>query len=116
MNLARSATELDVETGIAAGAVAWLRDRTLVAALLRGGIVLIDPVTGGVIRRWTGRAALDAASTRTRRRFVLLEPGGRTRRLATVDAKGRLRSVLAPATTTASQPARQTCPRGRPRA
>jgi hypothetical protein len=93
VNLARWATELDVETGIAAGAVAWLTDRTLVAALQRGGIVLIDPVTGAVVRRWAGWAGLDAVSARTRRRFVLLERGGRTRRLATVDQTGRLRSV-----------------------
>ena len=60
VNLARWATELDVETGIAAEAVAWLTDRTLVAALQRGGIVLIDPATGEVVRRWAGWAALDA--------------------------------------------------------
>jgi hypothetical protein len=93
VNLDRWATEFDVETGVAAGAVAWLADRTLVAGLLLGGIVLIDPVTGTVTRRWAGWAALDAAATRTRRRFVMLERGGRTRRLATVDAQGRLRSV-----------------------
>ena len=93
VNLAGWVTEHDIETGIAAEAVAWLTDRTLVAALVRGGIVLIDPVTGGVTRRWAGWSSLDAVSTRTRRRFVLLTPGGRTRRLATVDAKGRLRSV-----------------------
>jgi hypothetical protein len=93
VNLARWATELDVETGIAAEAVAWLTDRTLVAALQRGGIVLIDPRTGEVVRRWADWRALDAVSTRTRGRFVLLEPGGRTRRLATVDTTGRLRSV-----------------------
>ena len=83
----------DVQTGVAAEAVAWLTDRTLVAALQRGGIVLIDPVTGEVVGRWAGWAALDGVSTRTRRRFVLLEPGGRTRRLATVDQTGRLRSM-----------------------
>jgi hypothetical protein len=93
VDLARGTVELDVETGIAAVAVAWLTDRTLVAALQRGGIVVIDPVTGGVVGRWAGWAALDAASARTRRRFVLLEPGGRTRRLAAVDRTGRLRSV-----------------------
>ena len=93
VNLARWATELDVQTGIAAEAVAWLTDRTLVAALQRGGIVLIDPATGEVVRRWAGWAVLDGVSTRTRRRFVLLEPGGRTRRLAAVDSTGRLRSV-----------------------
>jgi hypothetical protein len=93
VNLARWATELDVETGIAAEAVAWLTDRMLVAALQRGGIVHIDPVTGEVVRRWAGWAALDSVSTRTRRRFVLLEPGRQTRRLASVDRTGRLRSV-----------------------
>ena len=93
VNLARWATELDVETGIAAEAVAWLTDRMLVAALQRGGMVLIDPVTGEVVRRWAGWAALDSVSTRTRRRFVLLEPGRQTRRLASVDETGRLRSV-----------------------
>ena len=92
VNLARGAVELDIETGIAAEAVAWLSDRRLVAELQDGRIVLVDPVAGAVVRQWAGRAAPDAVTTRTRRRFVMIEPG----RLAAVDDKGRLRRVSLP--------------------
>jgi hypothetical protein len=93
VDLARGAVEADVETGIVAEAVAWLTDRRVVAGLQGGGIVLVDPAAGRVVRRWRGWEALDAVSTRTRRRFVMLEGGRRTRRLASVDSAGRLRSV-----------------------
>lgn len=93
VNVVDWTTELDVETGIAAEGVGWLTERRLVAALLRGGIVLIDPVTGALLRRWAGWTVLDSPMARTRRRFVMLEPGPRASRLAVVDAAGRLRSL-----------------------
>ena len=93
VNLARGTIDVDVETGVAAEAIAWLTDRRLVAGLQRGGIVLIDPVSGAIVTRWAGWSALDAPSTRTRRRFVMLEPGPRVSRLVTVDRAGSLRSV-----------------------
>jgi hypothetical protein len=86
-------TELDVETGIAAAGVAWLSDRRLVAGLLDGGIVLLDPVTGAVVDRWATGSAADAATTRTRRRFLMLGSGRRVARLSFVDAEGRLRRL-----------------------
>ena len=92
VDLVRGTIELEVMTGIAAEAVAWLTERRLVAALQRGGIVLIDPVSGAIVKRWAGWRVLDAVATRTRRRFVMLEPGQRAR-LAAVDRSGRLRSV-----------------------
>ena len=85
--------ELDVETGIAAAGLAWLTDRRLVAALLVGGIVLLDPVNGAVLERWEGGSAEDAATARTRRRFVVLVSGRRVGRLSVVDATGRLRRL-----------------------
>lgn len=85
--------ELDVETGIAAGGLAWLTDRRLVAALLVGGIVLLDPVSGAVVERWAGGSAVDAATARTRRRFLMLVSSRRVSRLSVVDAKGRLRRL-----------------------
>ena len=86
-------TELDVETGIAAAGLAWLTDRRLVAALLDRSIVLLDPVNGAVVERWAGGSAEDAATARTRRRFLTLVSGRRVSRLSVVDAKGRLRRL-----------------------
>jgi len=55
---------------------------------------VIDPVTGAVVRDWAARGgAPDAVTARTRRRFVVLEPGRRTSGLAVVDDAGRLRRV-----------------------
>ena len=85
--------QLDVETGIAAAGVAWLTDRRLAAALLDGGIVLLDPVTGAVVDRWATGSGVDAATTRTRRRFLMLVSGRRVARLSVVDAEGRLRRL-----------------------
>jgi hypothetical protein len=94
-----------VHTGIAAEALGWLAPRRLVAGLQRGGTVLIDPLTGKVIRRWTGFSFPDASAP-TRQGLVLLFPQWRSSapnlprtrvsgpaRLALVDAGGRLRSV-----------------------
>jgi hypothetical protein len=85
--------QLDVETGIAAAGVAWLTDRRLVAGLLDGSIVLLDPVTGAVVDRWSEGSGTDAATARTRRRFLVLGSGRRAGRLSAVDARGRLRSL-----------------------
>ena len=58
-----------------------------------GGIVLLDPVTGAVVERWAAGSAEDAATTRTRRRFLMLVSGRRVSRLSVVDATGRLRRL-----------------------
>ena len=55
--------------------------------------MIIDPATGAIVRRWAAGSVLAAATTRTRRRFVILEPGRGVSRLATVDRAGLLRSV-----------------------
>ena len=84
---------LDVETGIAAAGLAWLTDRRLVARLLDGDIVLLDPVTGAVVERWATGSTADAATARTRRRFLALVSSRRAGRLSVVDATGRLRRL-----------------------
>lgn len=95
----------EVHTGVAAVALGWLGPRRLVAALQRGGTVLVDPLTGSIVRRWPQFSFPDA-SAQMADALVLLLPKLResalnvplTRvsgppRLAVVDADGRLRSV-----------------------
>jgi hypothetical protein len=91
-----------IETGIAAEALGWLAPRRLVAGLQRGGTVLVDPLTGRILRRWPGFSFPDT-SARSRDGLVMLFPGtlhhtgqregSAAPRLAVVDAQGRLRSV-----------------------
>jgi hypothetical protein len=93
----------EIESGGAAQALAWLAPRRLVAALPRG-TVLVDPRTGGTVRRLTGYSR-PLASVRARDRVVMLfkrpyRPAGNRRsqgsaavRVAVVDAHGRFRSV-----------------------
>jgi hypothetical protein len=93
----------EVETGGAAAALAWLGPRLLVASLVREGTVLVDPVSGKILRRWP-RLSEPYASARTRDGLVLLFPGPlraaaqgqgtAAPRLAVIDAPGRLRSVV----------------------
>jgi hypothetical protein len=99
----------EVETGIAAEALGWLTPRFLVAGLLeplvsgggvpqQGGVVVVDPLTGKILRRWL-RLSFPQASARTRDSFVMLLPGlppdtaegTAAPRLAVVDARGGLR-------------------------
>jgi hypothetical protein len=97
-----------IETGIAAVALAWPRPHLLIAGLLRGGMVLVDPRTGTILRRWPPSSAWPPlsdppqASARTRDGgLALLFPGRRSNartqtaapRLAVVDRMGQLRSV-----------------------
>lgn len=96
----------EVQTGVAAEALAWLAPRRLVASLQRGGTVLVDPLTGKILKRWLGFSFPDASAL-SRNGLVMLLPKLRlssprlplTRvtgatRLAVVDAGGRLRSVI----------------------
>jgi hypothetical protein len=90
----------EVETGIAAEGLAWLAPRLLVAALQRGGTVLVDPLTGRILRRWA-HLSDPLASARTGEGLVTLFPGAppvapegtAAAHLAVVDPQGRLRSV-----------------------
>lgn len=89
----------ELETGIAASALGWLAPRRLVASLLRGGTVLVDPVTGKILRRWPGLSD-PGRSARSGDSLVMLFPrpsstptDGTATRLALVNARGRLRSV-----------------------
>jgi hypothetical protein len=95
----------EVQTGVAAEALGWLTSRLLVASLQRGGTVLVDPMTGRIIRRWAGFSFPDSSAL-TPFGLVLLVPELResgpnmplTRaagppRLAVIDYHGRLRSV-----------------------
>lgn len=96
----------EIETGIAAEALGWLAPRLLVAGLQRGGTVLVDPLTGRILRRWPGFSFPDA-SAHARNGLVMLLPRLRksrpglplTRvagapRLVVVNTRGRLRSVI----------------------
>jgi hypothetical protein len=89
----------EIETGIAAEALGWLAPLRLVAGLQRGGTVVVDPLTGRILRRWPGFSFPDL-SARIRNALVMLFPdlslttvASATPRLAVVDAQGRLRSV-----------------------
>jgi hypothetical protein len=95
----------EVQTGVAAEALGWLSPRRLVAALQRGGTVLLDPTTGRIIHRWPGFSFPDSSAL-TPFGLVLLLPRlresapnmpltrmGGPPRLAVVDYHGRLRSV-----------------------
>jgi hypothetical protein len=90
----------EVETGIAATALGWLAPRVLVASLLRGGTVLVDPVTGKILRRWPGLSD-PGRSARSGDSLVMLFPspsstptrGTAATRLALVNARGQLRTV-----------------------
>lgn len=52
VDLERMEAVVEVVTGIAAEAVAWLGPNRVVAALQRGGIVVADSTSGEVVRRW----------------------------------------------------------------
>lgn len=90
----------EVQTGIAAGALGWLAPSRLVAALLRGGTVLVDPLEGTILRRWHGFSSPDA-SARTPNGLVMVFGGSASTprgtvipRLAVADARGRFRRVV----------------------
>jgi hypothetical protein len=88
-----------IETGIAADALAWLAPRALVAALPRGGTVLIDPKTGRIVDRWPEFSRPDVSVHAKSFLVMLAGPGmdsgdsAAAARLAVVDARGGLRSV-----------------------
>lgn len=89
----------EIETGIAAEALAWLAPRLIVAGLQRGGTVLVDPLTGEIVRRWP-KFSDPQAAVPTRNGVVMLFPGpletpdaAGAARLVLVDKRGRLRSV-----------------------
>jgi hypothetical protein len=96
MRLARA-----VRTGVAAEGLAWLEPRRLVALLQAGGIAVIDPRTGQVVRRQPLRSgeracfAESRASIATRRGLVTLL-SGRSARLLLVDAEGEVRALELP--------------------
>lgn len=92
VDLRRMRVVRDVETGIAATALGWLTPRRLVAALLSGGIVLVDPATGRTLRRWP-LASVPGASARTRQCLLVLLPDPIATRLALIDGGGRLRLI-----------------------
>jgi hypothetical protein len=92
----------EIETGGAAEALAWLTPHLLVGSLVSDGTVLVDPVSGEILRRWPS-LSLPEASARIPGGLVMLFRGpGRASsegeaaaaaRLAIVDVQGRLRSV-----------------------
>jgi hypothetical protein len=92
----------EIETGGAAEALAWLNPHLIVGGLVGDGTVLVDPVTGEIVRRWPS-LSLPQASARIPGGLVMLFRGparassegeaAAAARLAIVDAQGRLRSV-----------------------
>jgi len=93
----------EIETGGAAEALAWLAPRVLVGALVRDGTVLVDPLSGEILRRWPSfsfpetSAPIRDGLVMLFRRPVRSSSEGRATaaaRLAIVDARGRLRSVV----------------------
>ena len=80
----------EVETGVYAGAVGWLRPRRLVAA--GNGLVVIDPRTGTILARWGLPGPL--AWARTSDRLVMLYKGS-YRQSASSPGKGSFSLRLA---------------------
>jgi hypothetical protein len=87
----------DVETGIAAVGVVWLAPRVLVASLLEGGVVLVDPRSGKILGRWRAFSSPQAALRAGDLGVALFGSGpngsGKAR-VAIADADGRVRSVV----------------------
>jgi hypothetical protein len=52
VDLARMGVSRDVPTGIAATALSWVAPDRLVAVLLSGDVVVVDPASGAITRRW----------------------------------------------------------------
>jgi hypothetical protein len=90
-----------IETGIAAEALGWLKPRRLAVGLLDGRVMLADPLTGKIVRRWHGFAKPGGfieprVSRQARDRLAVLfvdllraaGPG-----LAVVEAAGHLRTI-----------------------
>src|SRR5712691_99188 len=73
VDLGRMQLVQEIQTGIAAEAVGWLARRRLVAGLQRGGTVVIDPVTGRILRRWP-RFSFPDLSARVGDALVMLFP------------------------------------------
>jgi hypothetical protein len=99
VDLGRMRLVQEIQTGIAAEALGWLSRRRLVAGLQRGGTVVVDPVTGRILRRWPRfsfpdlSARVGDALVMLFRDLPLMTVASGNPRLAVVDAQGRLRSV-----------------------
>jgi hypothetical protein len=99
VDVARMRAHKDVATGIAAEALAWLAPDRLVAVLQSGEVVVVDPTSGEIVRRWsmsTGARFYFPKSAATPEMLVALLVGtGKLRpaRLVVVDRDGRLRST-----------------------
>lgn len=101
VDLRRMVVVRDIPTGIAAEAVGWLAPRRLAAVLQSSVVVVVDPATGTILRRWKlgpGEQLLPRQARTPDRLVVLLAPPGGVgpARLAVVGREGRLRTVLLP--------------------
>ena len=90
----------NIETGIAATALAWLAPDRLAAVLLSGDVVVVDPTSGATIRRWELTSATPFSFAKSARApgmlVALLAGDGRlgAARLVLVDRGGtRLRTI-----------------------
>jgi hypothetical protein len=101
VDVARMRVVRDVSTGVAAEALGWLAPRRLAAVLQSSQVLVVDPVTGRILRRWTvGRLPLlNPGWVRTRQHLVVLldthpdPPVDLNPRLAVIDAQGQLQVV-----------------------
>lgn len=99
VDTARMRVRKDVMTGIAPEAIAWLASDRLVAVLLSGEVVVVDPTSGKIVQRWdmsAGARFYFPKSAGTPEMLVALLVGtGKLRpaRLVVVDRDGRLRST-----------------------
>lgn len=99
VDTARMRVRKDVMTGIAAEAIAWLAPDRLVAVLLSGEVMVVDPTSGKIVQRWdmsSGARFYFPESADTPEMLVALLVGtGKLRpaRLVVVDREGSLRST-----------------------
>ena len=95
VDLQRMKADRDISTGVAAEALGWLASRRLVAILQSGDAIVVEPVTGVVLRRWKVASApvLGPRWIRTPDGLLVLVDAAPFPRLASFDLRGGLRVV-----------------------
>lgn len=101
VDVARMKVVREIQTGIAAEALAWMAPRRLLALLQSGNVVSVNPQTGRVLRRRAFPAGSQCGPQPTtvtgQSWMVLLAPSGRAlARLVVVDGQGQMRAVTLP--------------------
>ena len=85
----------DISTGVAAEALGWLAPRRLAAVLQSGEAIVVDPMSGAILRRWqvASGSLLNPRWTRILDGLLVLLDAPPSPRLAIIDLQGRLRVV-----------------------